>query len=94
MEKRTSAAKAGYGSVNYGTAEAVPFQNRVSCRADLFSIVCGMTVFGGSNSATRAKAQELCIPCVPAGLKTRSPGLEVRGYTNGLARTKLLPTFA
>ena len=27
-EKRTSAAKAGCRSVNYGTAEAVPFQNR------------------------------------------------------------------
>jgi hypothetical protein len=26
MEKRTSAAKAGPGSVIYGTAEAVPFQ--------------------------------------------------------------------
>jgi hypothetical protein len=25
MEKRTSAAKAGYGSIFYGTAEAVPF---------------------------------------------------------------------
>jgi hypothetical protein len=25
MEKRTSAAKAGYGGVIYGTAEAVPF---------------------------------------------------------------------
>jgi hypothetical protein len=28
-KKRTSAAKAGYGSVIYGTAEAVPFQDRV-----------------------------------------------------------------
>jgi hypothetical protein len=26
-EKRTSAAKAGFGGVVYGTAEAVPFQN-------------------------------------------------------------------
>ena len=30
MEKRTSAAsKAGYSSVIYGTAEPVPFQDRV-----------------------------------------------------------------
>jgi hypothetical protein len=27
MEERTSAAKAGYGGVIYGTAEAVPFLN-------------------------------------------------------------------
>jgi hypothetical protein len=26
----------------------------------------------------------------PLGLKTRFPGLKVRGYTNGLARIKLL----
>jgi hypothetical protein len=29
MENRTSAAKAGYGSVIYGTAEPVPFQDPV-----------------------------------------------------------------
>jgi hypothetical protein len=29
MEKRTSAAKAGYSSVIYGTAEPAPFQDRV-----------------------------------------------------------------
>ncbi len=29
MEKRTSAAKAGHGVSFYGTAEAVPFQDRV-----------------------------------------------------------------
>jgi hypothetical protein len=29
MEQRTSAAKAGYGSVIYGTVEAVPSQDRV-----------------------------------------------------------------
>ena len=32
-EKRTSAAKAGYGNVIYGTAEPVPFQDRVLTHA-------------------------------------------------------------
>ena len=32
MEKRTSAVKAGYGSVIYGTAERVPFQDPVLTR--------------------------------------------------------------
>jgi hypothetical protein len=31
-KKRTSAAKAGYGSGIYGTAEAVPFQTKLSRR--------------------------------------------------------------
>jgi hypothetical protein len=39
MEKRTSAAKAGDGSVIYGTAEAVPFQNRVLTQAKARTIV-------------------------------------------------------
>jgi hypothetical protein len=34
MENRTSAAKAGYGSVIYGTAEPVPFQGDPSSHAD------------------------------------------------------------
>jgi hypothetical protein len=34
MKKRTSAAKAGYGGVIYGTAEAVPFhEDRVLTQA-------------------------------------------------------------
>jgi hypothetical protein len=46
MKKRTSAAKAGYGSVSYGTAEAVPFHDRVLTHAlepDVFSLVYGPT---------------------------------------------------
>jgi hypothetical protein len=41
MENRTSAAKTGYGGVIYGTAEPVPFQDRVLTHAlkpDVFSI--------------------------------------------------------
>jgi hypothetical protein len=45
-KKRTSAAKAGYSNLIYGTAEPVPFQDRVLTHAlkpEIFSIVYGPT---------------------------------------------------
>ena len=45
-KKRTSVAKAGYGNVIYGTAEPVPFQDRVLTHAlkpNLFQFVYGPT---------------------------------------------------
>ena len=38
-EKRTSAAKAGFGGVICGAAEAVPFQDYRALKPDIFSIV-------------------------------------------------------
>jgi len=47
MEKRTSAAKAGFGGVIYGTAEPVPFlYDRVltqTLKPNVFSTICGPT---------------------------------------------------
>jgi hypothetical protein len=46
MENRTSAAKAGYGSVIYGTAEPVPFLDPVltqTLKPSLFQFVYGPT---------------------------------------------------
>jgi len=46
MENRTSAAKADYGSVIYGTAEPVPFQDPVltqTLKPDVLAIVYGPT---------------------------------------------------
>jgi hypothetical protein len=63
MKNRTSAAKAGYGSVMYGTAEPVPFQHPVltqTLKPNIFSIVYGPTkqsIFHTRRAVSRDKIE-------------------------------------
>ena len=77
MEKRTSAVKAGYGSVIYGTAERVPFQDPV-----LTQTLKAPACTAQSRIFPQPVKSRVLLRSFLADLKDRFPGL-VRGWHHG-----------
>jgi hypothetical protein len=84
QKKRTTAAKAGYGDVIYGTGEPVPFQDRVLTHALTLSLV-------ETDALARFKGYDAVVVTWTAAKAASDPGEEAddRGCSGFLCRKNI-----